>query len=126
MSRDIKFRAWHKQDKKMYQVYTFYFTGNKQIELHGKGVTQAFTIGEDIELMQYTGIKDKNGQEIYEGDIVRYDAFDIQGVVTWVANGPGFTILRPNKTGACVLHSEWQVIGNIYEHSHLILVEADN
>ena len=64
-----------------------------------------------FELMQYTGLKDKNGVEIYEGDILSYEGF--AGVVEYDA--PEFIINDMIWTMAAC-----EVIGNIYEHGHLL------
>jgi uncharacterized phage protein (TIGR01671 family) len=70
--RDIKFRAFF--DGKMYPVNNLdYIQDGSGIiaHIHVKGIDQEIPSGQ-FELMQYTGLTDRNGQEIYEGDIVRY------------------------------------------------------
>lgn len=68
----------------------------------------------------WTGQKDKNGHEVYSGDIVRYEDIGVQGIVAWSETYPGFIVLNPQRNGAYVLHNEWEVIGNVYEHPDLL------
>ena len=117
MNREIKFRAWDNSCKKMRGV---------------KGIKDCFSLrsdgffDENYILMQYTGLKDKNGKEIYEGDIViqngekivvkyginEVDAFEGIGFNLWSFYGE-----KPNGKR---LKSELKLIGNIYENPELL------
>lgn len=85
-------------------------------------------VNNDLELMQSTGLHDKNGQEIFEGDVVRQvrtqpttENETITGVVTMLEGA--WSIVDDNKQLASVLWSETaenEIIGNIYENPQLL------
>ena len=77
---------------------------------------------DDYVLMQYTGLLDKQGVEIYEGDIVKVHSYTVTGLGKVGFNKGSFVFNKFEYPTSQVLHSfsEIEVIGNIYEHSHLL------
>ena len=129
--REIKFRAWLKsmdELNRMYEVKSLHLsTGNIIISTrYGNRSIKSF----QYDLMQYTGLKDKNGVEIYEGDIVICYPEDIVNsytkVVKWASDRPtlGITVDSSGLT-LCESSTKYiEVIGNIYENPELW--EQDN
>lgn len=138
--REIKFRAWDKKSKTMCRIKVLTDTGAdlvglptdvypasvEWVDTHSSIVIPA---GErwlplsQIELMQYTGLKDKNDKEIYEGDIVREDYYT--GEVQYHEGYASFGIQWHGDGRIWFSGFGWaevddEVIGNIYENPELL------
>ena len=110
--REIKFRAWDKVNKEM-------LIG----EGHGQPLAEltinALRYPEDYIFMQYTGLKAKNGKEIYEGDIVHFRTIGgnrMTYLVYWSDAKTGFKPTRLTQNN----QTEIEVVGNIYENEGLL------
>jgi len=116
--REIKFRAWDKKKEQMhYGVETW---DELPFIINPQGI---FT---DFILMQYTGLKDKNGKEIYEGDILDGDD-GFRYLVKW--DSGGFVVVRYDRLDRGIMLrilsctsflSSCKIIGNIYENPELL------
>ena len=114
MAREIKFRAWNIYKEEM-------------IELGG--LDSIFITDRDLdfanyEIMQFTGLLDKNGVEFYEGDIVQ-SKNNHKFVIDYKYGSFGATWLKDDSVWyscatCCFEEREFIVIGNIYEHEYLL------
>ena len=109
MSREIKFRAWDEISKEW-----IYFDLDDAIS--GRIEREGYKPLRLINKNRYTGLLDKNGVEIYEGDILKAPHFQT-AAVEYIESGfwckQGKYNMLPNLTGA-------EVIGNIHEHGNLL------
>lgn len=121
MTREIKFRAWDEQECRM--VYDFRNTDKKAfLNENGQLVRSTWHT-----LMQYTGLKDKNGKEIYEGDVVkpvqtkgtRWKLATVEyqrGEFVILPKGEALSFKTLTETGWLKI----EVIGNIYQTPELL------
>lgn len=123
MNREINLRAWDNIRKKIINPEEM-----EDNEIYHIGISYgkpfcARVYGDltELELMQYTGLKDKNGIEIYEGDLVKWITGDSGeeeiGLIKWDSGYAGFGI----SGGHCLDFNHCiEVVGNIYENPELI------
>ena len=126
--REIKFRAWDRILKKM-----TYEVSMKLRECEYINILDMFTIlNQRYDFMQYTGLKDANGKDIYEGDIVE----------AWSEGEKAIGKVKQRIDGLWLMYPAWQsgkiwglmpnkerkttvkIIGNIYENKELLRGEA--
>lgn len=133
--REIKFRAWTEESKKMFDVTAIEFKDCYLRSFIHREETAGLLVGpgdngeqENWEsspiLMQFTGLKDKNGKEIYERDVVQKK----DGKLFEVKYEFGYFFplveleFNPDTWGSLM---EWEVIGNVYENPELLKRKTD-
>jgi uncharacterized phage protein (TIGR01671 family) len=135
MSREIKFRIWDKKEKKLYKKvsriawsqddqpdgYIFFIQATWATD---EGFYTGMFSPEDVELMQYTGLKDRNSKEIYEGDVVVTQLNSPDGskesLVVAFTHG-AFKLKKEEDTYYYFpFLLDVEIIGNVYEHPELL------
>jgi uncharacterized phage protein (TIGR01671 family) len=131
MSREIKFRAWNNDLKLYSKPFTLKSSLLNFTDKNGLGIMKSLS---DEIIEQFTGLKDKNGKEIYEGDIVQSKPIDVihpqdlfkfklidylTSPVYWSNEGACFDV---DFNPSCFYDSQKiiEVVGNIHENSDLL------
>lgn len=127
-----KYRMWNRITSKLHRVDGLYFD-NKEVQYIDEVGILRFIKFENTILMQSTGLKDKNGKEIFEGDVVRMrNPRDRRQIgkfqVVRVANSPMLGLLDKKLTTEIFnlyehMRNYYEIAGNIYENPKLLEVE---
>lgn len=113
--REIKFRAWHEASKIMFENGFNLNLDGEFIEHEKEGVFY-FKGNNMVQLLQFTGQKDKNGRKIFEGDFCTSVEFEDTGEI--IFSNAGFSL---NWMPLDVYkNSDIEVLGNIYENPELL------
>ena len=129
--REIKFKTFDK-----YGVMRHW-----EFDKNGKDLVFSMAMYEGDKLMQYTGLKDKNGKEIYEGDVLEYDGEKVECEkcgnkqlyysshklyeIKWNEELCEFDCENDeNSMSSCIWQTEMEIIGNIYENPELLISVA--
>lgn len=130
MKREIKFRVWDTKSESMEHEIAIGKGYGEDSYILFLGLGETFIIEDKLKVMQYTGLKDKNDVEIYEGDICRcwggsefngYYEYNRIYEVKW--QGSGFEMMIDDCGYGWNYSNGFEyieVIGNIYEDSHLL------
>jgi len=111
-NRVLKFRAWSNSKKIWSEVFDLHHI---PVAVLCKGI--GF---EDLEIVQFTGLKDRNGRGIFEGDIVKTEGFDDECIAEVIfKNGMFVDKFYSHAIGERVDY-QLEVIGNVYENPELL------
>ena len=121
-----KYRAWDSAKKEMFKD-TFAITESGQVvvvEQESVASSPDYVFVDHLVIMQSTGLKDKNGKEIFEGDIVKMSK-DVYSEPTYyeVVRHRGGAYHLESKQHGCELwlrHTDCEVVGNLYENPELL------
>ena len=119
----LKFRAWLKKRQEMDNEIDHISWLEDELYCIGDGITYMVS-AEDLVLMQSTGLVDKNGKEIFEGDIVKMSK-DVYSEPTYyeVVRHRGGAYRLESKQHGCELwlrHTDCEIVGNVYENRELL------
>lgn len=106
--REIKFRAWDTLNGVMEQMHAIEYLARTETRNQKRFI-----------LMQFTGLLDKNGKEVFEGDILQYGPWKEQ--IVWHGSFWGLKWRNLSPYPLYLMEAtQWEIIGNIYENPDLL------
>ena len=117
-----KFRAWHKPMQRMSEVLAISYERQKVKIRHLRGTTHITVTFDDVVIMQSTGLFDKNGNEIFEGDIVHAysEGARLIGVIEYFDNAYCIKDKNGIYNSLWINTEHYEVVGNIYQNKESV------
>lgn len=123
--REFKMKAWLKKEKKMVAIIGIdfnyeYIRYTEDSNLFNENYKTAEF--KDIELLQFTGLKDNGGQELYEADVIKFNdgIDDIYGLISYDDEDGTYRVSYENITEhLSEREGDFEIVGNIFENPDL-------
>jgi hypothetical protein len=123
--KEFKMKAWLKKEKKMVAIIGIdfnyeYIRYTEDDNLFNSDYKTAEF--KDIELLQFSGVKDKAGQELYEADVIKFNdgIDDIYGLISYDDEDGAYRVSYENITEHLSdLEGDFEIVGNIFENPDL-------
>ena len=123
--KELKIKAWLKKEKKMVSIIGIDFNYEYIRYTEDDNLFNSdYKVAEfkDIELLQFTGLKDNGGQELYEADVIRFNdgIDDIFGLISYDDEDGAYRVSYENITEHLLeREGDFEIVGNIFENPDL-------